>query len=195
MSIAPKALRQLRIISIPLTRPLGPKKSPSNDRTHVLTYYQFQITTPLKPTTPGDGDSWMSRWRPEGGFGKWVSTKVADTWASFGKAKGGWRVRFLPFLTRCSVLLMSVAAEDIPSRWTTGRPDGVWRASSERHRSITWTFCGIYKSVEKRNRKYCNCNTYHFSSADSSCIPPVDQLRSCNSWRASWAPCIPNASP
>ncbi|KAG6899795.1 hypothetical protein C0993_006919, partial [Termitomyces sp. T159_Od127] len=34
-----------------------------------------------------------SRWIPEGGYVKWITTKAADTWAGFGKAKGGWKLK------------------------------------------------------------------------------------------------------
>jgi hypothetical protein len=98
MSIKPKAFPKMRIIAIPLTRPRFPPKPPSlKGRDIRLTYYQFQITSPPKPSKPADASdngSWLSRWTPEGGVGKWVSTKAADTWAGFGKADGGWKVRF-----------------------------------------------------------------------------------------------------
>lgn len=100
MSITPKALRQLRIIAIPLTRPTIVQNLTKNTQhNRILTYYQFQITSPPKPLpepTNGEGAS-SSRWRPEGGVGKWITTKAADTWAGFGKAKGGWKVRFYAF--------------------------------------------------------------------------------------------------
>jgi len=90
----------MRIIAIPLTRPRAALQfSIQNEHANrALTYYQFQITSPLKPsnsTSPSDDtkDSWLSWWRPEGGIVKWVSTKAADTWAGFGKANGGWKLK------------------------------------------------------------------------------------------------------
>ena len=107
MSVTTKALRQMRIITIPLTRPRAAFiNSIQNERANrILTYYQFQITSPPKPSNPSSRsddakDSWLSWWRPEGGVMKWVSTKAADTWAGFGKANGGWKVRLSFFVTR-----------------------------------------------------------------------------------------------
>ncbi|KAF8073504.1 mitochondrial K+-H+ exchange-related-domain-containing protein [Lyophyllum atratum] len=93
MSIAPKALRKLRIIAIPLTRPKI-KASPSTAAARPLTYYQFQISPPTPPTPqPSEGEGSRSRWIPEGGIVNWVSTKAGDTWAGFGKAEGGWKLK------------------------------------------------------------------------------------------------------
>jgi len=111
------ALRQLRIIAIPLTRPNTTgtvlKAKPSR-----LVYYQFQITVPrLKPSSTrlasGDQENetvsvntkktgW---WLPEEGIVKWTTHKLADTWAGFGKKKSGWQVRFsiLRPLAFCSI--------------------------------------------------------------------------------------------
>jgi hypothetical protein len=144
MSVTPKALRQMRIITIPLTRPRAAFiNSIQNERANRgLTYYQFQITSPLKPsntTSRSDDpkDSWLSRWTPEGGVMKWVSTKAADTWAGFGKANGGWKVRLPsshPFFSLKSVF---VVVKNLPSWRTTRGPHGLRGASSERHRPIT----------------------------------------------------------
>lgn len=154
----------MRIIAIPLTRPRAMlRNSIQNERaTRILTYYQFQITSPPKssnPTSPSDHtkDSWLSRWRPEGGIVKWLSTKAADTWAGFGKANGGWKVRLPSFFTRFSCWkFVFIVVEDIPSRWTTCRPHGLWRASSERYRSLTWTASYTSRFVGKGGD--CNCN-------------------------------------
>ncbi|KAG6840377.1 hypothetical protein C0991_007114 [Blastosporella zonata] len=93
MSIAPKSLRKLRIIAIPLTRPKIATR-PNGAASRILTYYQFQIGSPQKSTSPGDLENGKprSRWIPEGGVVKWVTTKAADTWAGFGKAKG-WKLK------------------------------------------------------------------------------------------------------
>ncbi|KAF8059305.1 mitochondrial K+-H+ exchange-related-domain-containing protein [Lyophyllum atratum] len=67
MSIAPKALRKLRIIAIPLTG----RKS----RLH-----PFQISPPTPPTPqPSEGEGSRSRWIPEGGIVNW--------------AEGGWKLK------------------------------------------------------------------------------------------------------
>lgn len=111
MSITPKALPRMRIISIPLTRPRATLKNTIQNEPakRILTYYQFQITSPPRPSksasTSEDGeDSWMSRWRPEGGVVKWVTTKAADTWAGFGKEKAGWKVCFFLFYAFSALL-------------------------------------------------------------------------------------------
>ncbi|KAG5644545.1 hypothetical protein DXG03_008200 [Asterophora parasitica] len=98
MSLTPKALRKLRIIAIPLTRPTitGPPTAPAS---RILTYYQFHLGSPYKLSTGEAGESTVaevsrkSRWMPEGGIGKWITTKAADTWAGFGRAHGGWKLK------------------------------------------------------------------------------------------------------
>ncbi|KAG5721493.1 hypothetical protein E4T56_gene13243 [Termitomyces sp. T112] len=90
MSISSRSLRNLRIIAVPLTRP---KIAPRRDAPAALTYYQFQIGYPQHPVQESGGGSARSRWRPEGGLMKWITTKAADTWAGFGKAKGGWKLK------------------------------------------------------------------------------------------------------
>jgi hypothetical protein len=106
ISATPKTLRHLRIISIPLTRPPLLRHPSSNGRANrILTYYQFQITIRKGDKSTEDSTSsevkgsWLSRWRPEGGIAKWVTAKAAETWASFGKANGGWKVRISPFFS------------------------------------------------------------------------------------------------
>ncbi|RDB19027.1 hypothetical protein Hypma_014296 [Hypsizygus marmoreus] len=96
MSITPKALRKMRIIAIPLTRPiLAQPHVQKNAHPRILTYYQFQISSPLtpSPSSAGEEKTPKSRWIPEGGVMKWMSTKAADTWAGFGKAEGGWKLK------------------------------------------------------------------------------------------------------
>ena len=102
-------LRKLRIIAIPLTRPnVGrtpphPKAIPSR-----LVYYQFQLATPVPPSTRlanGDQDSDPTNakkkgWLPEEGVVKWATKKGADTWAGFGKEKSGWKVCSVYWLKR-----------------------------------------------------------------------------------------------
>lgn len=87
------ALRKLRIIALPLTRPNikppHPKEKPSR-----LVYYQFQLEVPVPP---GDQDSGPRNakkkgWLPKEGVVKWASNKAADTWAGYGKEKSGWKV-------------------------------------------------------------------------------------------------------
>ncbi|TFK33022.1 mitochondrial K+-H+ exchange-related-domain-containing protein [Crucibulum laeve] len=98
MSIAPKALRKMRIISIPLTRPkpnLNPTIAQNANR---LTYYQFQISRP-PPTRRTDEEKPIAEggekkgWWPEQGVVNWATEKAANTWTGFGKAKGGWKLK------------------------------------------------------------------------------------------------------
>ncbi|KAG6896986.1 hypothetical protein C0992_004766 [Termitomyces sp. T32_za158] len=91
MSISSKSLRNLRIIAVPLTRP---KIVPRREALAALTYYQFQIGYPQQPVSENSSENGSaSRWIPEGGYVKWITTKAADTWASFGKAEGGWKLK------------------------------------------------------------------------------------------------------
>jgi len=115
MSITPKAWRQMRIITIPLTRPRATFKKPMpNERaSRILTYYQFQITS--HPTLDEVDDSLLSRWRPEGEVVKWVTTKATDIWAGFGKANGGWKVRSL-FFNALGITPIFIIVESLPSR-------------------------------------------------------------------------------
>ncbi|KAG6919633.1 hypothetical protein DXG01_003497 [Tephrocybe rancida] len=55
----------------------------------------FQIGFPQKFASAEESDNGkpQSRWMPEGGIMKWVTTKAGDTWAGFGKAKGGWKLK------------------------------------------------------------------------------------------------------
>ncbi|KAG6812107.1 hypothetical protein H0H92_004336 [Tricholoma furcatifolium] len=88
-----RPLRKLRIIAIPLTRPKIAIHA-QTPTSRILTYYQFQISPPQKQgsETPVNGEA-RSRWMPEGGLAKWITTKAAETWAGFGKAKGGWKLK------------------------------------------------------------------------------------------------------
>ncbi|KAG6820620.1 hypothetical protein H0H93_014223 [Arthromyces matolae] len=92
MSAASKSLNKLRIIAVPLTRS---KVVARRDAPAALTYYQFQIGDSHHPTTRNslENGNTRSRWRPEGGYLRWITTKAADTWAGFGKAKGGWKLK------------------------------------------------------------------------------------------------------
>jgi len=111
-----QALRKFRIIAVPLTRPRrpgfgtstsAPQPGGTGSGLNSLTYYQFQITakkarkSSLAASSSGgqktEGDasqnSSSSRWQwPEEGIVQWATAKAADTWAGFGKAKGGWKV-------------------------------------------------------------------------------------------------------
>ncbi|EKM79211.1 hypothetical protein AGABI1DRAFT_128372 [Agaricus bisporus var. burnettii JB137-S8] len=95
MSLIPKApLRQMRIISIPLTRPKNPYQG-ATDPKRILTYYQFQIPSrpnhpnPVRETKP------KTKWRlPEEGVIKFLQAKATSTWAGFGQAKeGSWQLK------------------------------------------------------------------------------------------------------
>ncbi|KAG5650483.1 hypothetical protein H0H81_012109 [Sphagnurus paluster] len=89
MSLVPKSLR---IIAVPLTRPRLATPANAVQASRILTYYQFQIS-PTQPTErlPSSQESKL-RWMPEGGLGKWITTKAAVTWAGFGKSKG-WKLK------------------------------------------------------------------------------------------------------
>ncbi|KZP18919.1 hypothetical protein FIBSPDRAFT_791328 [Athelia psychrophila] len=91
MSVARKAMRPLRIIALPLTRPahLSSITSSSTNagatRTP-LTYYQFQLKTPVDKTEEKEGRI--------AGYVTWGQGKAADMWASWGKAPpGNWKSR------------------------------------------------------------------------------------------------------
>ncbi|PPQ64852.1 hypothetical protein CVT24_008216 [Panaeolus cyanescens] len=107
------ALRGMRIISIPLTKPTGSgfghHHSPATAlKPTRLTYYQFQ-TPPKKAkervstddahekgvdkAVDASGKGKGRSWWPEHGIGPWMTKKAADTWAGFGKAKGGWKLK------------------------------------------------------------------------------------------------------
>ena len=93
------ALRKLRIITIPLTRPSAGRTLPYHKpKPSRLVYYQFQLTVPaLKQSrlASGDQDSTNTKkngWLPEEGIAKWTTNKAADIWAGFGKQKSGWKV-------------------------------------------------------------------------------------------------------
>lgn len=112
------ALRGMRIISIPLTKPTGssivhPHSNTTSRGTLSkptrLTYYQFQLPSKKpaaavssvntnekavdKAMLDASGKGKCKGWWPEHGVGPWMTKKAADTWAGFGKAKGGWKVR------------------------------------------------------------------------------------------------------
>jgi hypothetical protein len=96
MSLVQKPpLRQMRIISVPLTRLRNPNQS-RTDLKRIVTYYQFQVSsapTPVRETKP------KTKWRlPEEGIVKFLQTKATTTWAGFGKAeKGSWKVCSMNF--------------------------------------------------------------------------------------------------
>ncbi|EDR13552.1 uncharacterized protein LACBIDRAFT_308599 [Laccaria bicolor S238N-H82] len=88
---APQALRKMRIISVPLTRPTRHPPSTDKNAKRILTYYQFQISA-SKPASTGMSTS-SSGWLPEEGIANWITKKAGNTWAGFGKAKGGWKLK------------------------------------------------------------------------------------------------------
>jgi hypothetical protein len=104
------ALRKLRIVAIPLTRPNAISRAlphPTKVKPSRLVYYQFQITRPLlkPPSTTrlasGDQDSTDTKkkgWLPEEGIVKWATNKAVDTWAAYGREKSGWKVCFVHWL-------------------------------------------------------------------------------------------------
>lgn len=93
------AIRKMRIIAVPLTRPNARVAVPANGtKLNRLTYYQFQISAKqkklLSATSDGKPGAVGSEEEPKRGIMNWVTGKAADIWAGFGKAEGGWRVRF-----------------------------------------------------------------------------------------------------
>ena len=103
------SLRKLRIIAMPLTRPNVSNRilsHPNFAKPSRLVYYQFEITTPLQPSTllaSGDHDSASPKkktWLPKEGIAKWATNKVADIWGGFGKKKSGWKVCSIRWLRR-----------------------------------------------------------------------------------------------
>jgi hypothetical protein len=47
-----------------------------------------------------EADKNRPSWIPKGGLARWAQNKAAETWASFGKAQGGWKVRALSGYTK-----------------------------------------------------------------------------------------------
>lgn len=97
---------QARIIAIPLSRPQIPTAiTSSRGGPAALTYYQFQLASRIpspsvqKPSKEAE-DGAASRkksWIPEEGVATWAQNKAAETWASFGRAKGGWQLKTYQF--------------------------------------------------------------------------------------------------
>ena len=114
---APQALRKMRIISVPLTRPRHPPAVDKKNAKRILTYYQFQISAP-KPASTSTSRS--SGWLPEEGIANWITKKAANTWAGFGKAKGGWRVCSFSFSFVLGRSCLGVLAQDVPNGRTPG---------------------------------------------------------------------------
>ena len=87
-----------RIIAVPLSRPRRLPATPgANGAPPGLTYYQFQLASretkrKLKEAEE-QADKSRPSWIPKGGLAKWAQNKAEETWASFGKAEGGWKVR------------------------------------------------------------------------------------------------------
>ncbi|KAF8157853.1 mitochondrial K+-H+ exchange-related-domain-containing protein [Crassisporium funariophilum] len=106
MSSALPGLRKMRIIAIPLTRPVARAVLPSDAKRSRLTYYQFKIAAPrIKPPPPTaesggveiDAKTEKKGWLPEEGVANWVTNKASHTWAGFGKAEGGWKLKTYQF--------------------------------------------------------------------------------------------------
>ncbi|KDR83090.1 hypothetical protein GALMADRAFT_88915 [Galerina marginata CBS 339.88] len=101
------ALRKMRIIAIPLTRPNARLPQHTNAKLNRLTYYQFQISA-KKPKKPPSSSTAQTKgkdkeaeekkgWLPEEGVVNWATQKAADIWAGFGKAEGGWKLKTYQF--------------------------------------------------------------------------------------------------
>jgi len=93
-----RAHRAARIIAVPLARPRT-QPSAASDTAHakVLTYYQFQLSTPLELPASGEegagGAGKRKGWLPEEGVSLWAQNKASALWASWGKADGGWKLK------------------------------------------------------------------------------------------------------
>ncbi|KAH7927756.1 hypothetical protein BV22DRAFT_247735 [Leucogyrophana mollusca] len=93
MSVVSKAVRSMRIIALPLTRPQVPpdtrlKPSAVFNTNRMLVYYHFNLMS-----AKGDGNIEAEQPRVKQ-LVKWMSTKAADVWAGFGKApEGSWKLR------------------------------------------------------------------------------------------------------
>ncbi|KAL0960987.1 hypothetical protein HGRIS_005983 [Hohenbuehelia grisea] len=107
---ATKAMRPMRIIAMPLTRPsaltaagssrVGPPHAPLSSEALLpsLTLYHFDIKARsrrnLKSPDPSTSTTQTTSWLPEEGVVKWATNKAAQAWTGFGKAKeGSWKLR------------------------------------------------------------------------------------------------------
>lgn len=91
MSALPKAMRAMRIITLPLSRPKIPpdrglKPHAVFNPNRMLIFYHFDLSQ--GNSVNSQDQSAIKR------AVKWVSTKAADLWAGFGKApEGSWKLR------------------------------------------------------------------------------------------------------
>ncbi|KAF8962968.1 mitochondrial K+-H+ exchange-related-domain-containing protein [Flammula alnicola] len=109
--MALQAVRKMRIIAVPLTRPNIRVVTPAGAKLNRLTYYQFQISAKTKKPPPpststassegkveeagpsqAEKKGWLAEIREEGVV-DWTTQKAADIWAGFGKTKGGWKLK------------------------------------------------------------------------------------------------------
>ncbi|KAF9483573.1 hypothetical protein BDN70DRAFT_873642 [Pholiota conissans] len=107
--MALKSLQKMRIIALPLTRPLGTpapsisQLSTSGSGLDRLTYYQLQISGKKKRVVEEDRSkeasgeetkkgfrAWPAQIRTQG-LSEWTTHKAAEVWSGFGQAKGGWK--------------------------------------------------------------------------------------------------------
>lgn len=99
MSLSHRTLRKLRIIAVPLTRPKAHSIRAPTEAKKMLTYYQFQMSSPKLSSKEGEGkveEKPKSGWLPNEGVAQFLQNKAAETWNGFGKKKeGSWQVRFL----------------------------------------------------------------------------------------------------
>lgn len=96
------ALRTMRVVAVPLTRPSARIQLLTNGHMSRYMYYQIQLP-PKKLSSTSEGEKSENGslnqgekkgWLPEEGVVNWTTQKAADIWAGFGKAKGGWKVVF-----------------------------------------------------------------------------------------------------
>jgi hypothetical protein len=99
MSALPKAMRAMRIITLPLSRPKIPpdrglKPHAVFNPNRMLIFYHFDLSQ--GNSVNSQDQSAIKR------AVKWVSTKAADLWAGFGKApEGSWKAGRSPL--KCCV--------------------------------------------------------------------------------------------
>lgn len=86
MSLVPKAVRSMRIISLPLAKIRAhPDSESASSPNSLLVYYHFSLTS---SNADEKNLTWLNKMLHA------LTTKAAEMWAGFGKApEGSWKVR------------------------------------------------------------------------------------------------------
>lgn len=96
MAMIPRSA--MRIIALPLMRPSVNANASSFGK--LPTFYSYKIIAPPPIRKPPASRTFLTRWMPEEGLGKWASHKVSRTWTNFGMAgEGTLKVCHTPFRT------------------------------------------------------------------------------------------------